>query len=809
MRIVLDWETRSRSGIKDVGSWNYIRHESTEPLCLGYTLDGRDYKIWKPGQELPDDLCTAIKSGAEVWAHNAFFERLIHRFLCPRYGFPEVRPEQWRCSMALAAAHGLPRALKDACKAMRLSQQKDTLGRKLITMLSSPRSNGGWWAEPSSEEFDTAMRWAVHFRERHTDEIELNEHASFLRRQLPEVFRNQSKAKVALAYAAMDLYCLQDVRATVALIDALPPWPKRELKIWQLDQEINLRGIPIDVETVQAARECRDQIAAVENARLQKITERSPGRTLGHLNLKPSDKPLLLARMQTSDSSGEEFSLVTAAGETVRQWFIPYAFPDTRPEDIGEATSRMQAELSAMSLREGVDYTVSHDSVDRSGPSPRFVTCGLAHVASADDVRGLTAWANANGADLPNLQKPTVETWLTDRADFLKPEVIEVLKIRQSLSRKSVAKYDAMHNRTCPETRRCYETLAYFGGHTGRWAGRGVQFQNLARGGVWASLAKDADVGIVTQSLLDLINNRDVEGLDLAFGDPMEALSSGIRSCVRSDDPDRPLIVYDFAGIEARVLAWLAGQEDAVQLFRDGADIYVEMASSIFSKSPDEVTKHERMIGKIAILGLGYGMGAAKFADTVESWGLERPTDEFAKEVVDAYRGRFRKIKNLWYKTDEAAKTAIECRGQLFRVGRTAWKADANWLRCRLPNGRKFYYPRPSVERVEKWGQMTDEIRYWTVDSVTRQFKKTSTYGGKLVENLVQAVARDLLVDAMFRLEAAGFRILCTIHDEIVCQKSDKHLELADVERLMTVVPDWADGCPIAVEGFEAERYRK
>lgn len=706
MRIVLDWETRSRSGIKDVGSWNYIRHESTEPLCLGYTLDGLDYKIWKPGQDLPDDLCTAIKSGAEVWAHNAFFERLIHRFLCPRYGFPEIQPEQWRCSMALAAAHGLPRALKDACKAMRLPQQKDTLGRKLITKLCSPRQNGGYWPFPSDEQYGAAGDHLTALRRLlPDDEPDLAAEARALKAAKPEIFRIQSEARVALDYVALDQYCLQDVRATVGLIDVLPPFPKRELKIWQLDQEINLRGIPIDMETVQAARECRDKIAAVENIRLRTIT--------GHA------------------------------------------------------------------------------------------------VSSADDVKGLTAWANANGADLPNLQKATIETWLTDRADFLKPEVIEALKIRQSLSRKSVAKYDAMHNRTCKETHRCYETLAYFGGHTGRWAGRGVQFQNLARGGVWASLAKGADVDLVTQTLLDLINNRDVDGLDLAFGDPMEALSSAIRSCVRSDDPDRPLIVYDFAGIEARVLAWLAGQEDAVQLFRDGADIYVEMASSIFSKSPDEVTKHERMIGKIAILGLGYGMGAAKFADTVENWGLERPTDEFAKEVVDAYRGRFRKIKNLWYKTDEAARTAIECRGQLFQVGRTAWKADANWLRCRLPNGRKFYYPRPSVERVEKWGQMTDEIRYWTVDSVTRQFKKTSTYGGKLVENLVQAVARDLLVDAMLRLEAAGFRILCTIHDEIVCQKSDKQLELADVERLMTVVPDWAEGCPIAVEGFEAERYRK
>lgn len=700
MRIDIDFETYSRCDLKKHGTTRYFSDPSTGVICLVYSLDQRTYQVWKPEDDCPADLRSAVEAGAEVWAHNVFFERLAWAKLLVPVGFPAVEETQWRCSMALCAAFGLPASLKKACEAMGLAEQKDALGSKLVTMLCSPRGSGEFWSKPTDEEFALAYRWAEHFQKHHADEIDLGAHAKFLRRQFPEVYPNQTQAKIALAYACMDLYCIQDVRAMGGLIDALPEWPARELKVWQLDQKINLRGIPIDLTLVDAAIDCRNIWAERCDIRLREIT------------------------------GGE----VESAGQTVK----------------------------------------------------------------------LLDWVNERGAGLPNMQKGIIQEWVGNIP--LKPEVIEALNIRLSVNQTSVAKFSKIRNLACPVTSKCYETLAYHGGHTGRWAGRGAQFHNLPQGKVWNTLGKDVDKLEVQRTLLDLIRARDVDGLEALFGDPMDALSSAVRAVIHSDSP---LYVCDFAGIEARVLAWMADQMDLCEFFVTGADIYVDMAASIYKKPADQIDKVERAVGKQAILGLGFGMGSEKFMGTVrDKVGLEI-SPEFAQDVVTAYRNKYRKIRNFWYATEDAAKAAMATDGATKHVLKTAWRREGFWLKCCLPSGRKFCYPKPNTKMVTKFGKLQPELRYSTTDPVTRQWGPVGTYSGKLVENLVQATGRDLLVDAMFRLEKAGYTIICTIHDEIVCQRLDRRGSIEEVEQLMKVVPQWAEGCPVDVEGFETDRYRK
>ena len=536
------------------------------------------------------------------------------------------------------------------------------------------------------------------------EEPDLKAGAKTLRSHRPDVFRNQTVAQTALSYAGLDLYALQDVRSQCAIVKALPrKWSERELRVWQMDQEMNLRGLPIDLELVDDAIACQQKVAARENRRLFELTDGA--------------------------------------------------------------------------------------------------------VKSADAVQPLKDWAATQGVYFDNMQRGTLIEWREEQDDSQASPVREAIDIRLSLSRKSVAKFAAVKQKTCPETGRYYQSLAYFGAHTGRWAGRGFQMQNLARGSVWENLGKGQEFESTERTLIETIREQDVDLLGELFGDPMDALSSAIRACVHS--PDKPLLVCDFAGIEARVLAWIAGQKDLIQLFEDGADIYKEMASSIYDVAVEDVTKQQRAMGKEAILGLGFGMGAMRFIAAVKKkLGIELDQD-FAEEIVNAYRERFPKIKRLWWNIDEASKQAVANPGEQFTAANVTWMRSGDWLMCRLPNKRLFYYREPRLQKVKKFGCATEELQYYTTDSTTKQWVRTGTYGAKLVENIVQATARDLLVDAMFRARREGIELICTIHDEIIAWSPDGSHTIEDLERIMCVVPKWAKGCPIKVEGFATSRYRK
>jgi DNA polymerase len=262
--------------------------------------------------------------------------------------------------------------------------------------------------------------------------------------------------------------------------------------------------------------------------------------------------------------------------------------------------------------------------------------------------------------------------------------------------------------------------------------------------------------------------------------------------------PGHDLIVSDYASIEARVLMWFCGQDDAVRMFRDGVDIYVEMAKRIGSGA-------SRQLGKQAVLGCGYGMGSDKFYATCQGYKVDIDP-ALAEKAVGAYRNTFKKVPQMWYAQERAVKAAITTR-KAITCGRVTWAMCArgrDFLYCTLPSGRRLAYHKPKVGADGR-------ITYHTADSVTKKYMAKDLYGGKIVENLIQAIARDIMAWAMLTAEEEGYHIVLTVHDELVAEvrSCDDVRCVEDFNRKITSLPVWAAGCPISAEGWRGKRYKK
>ncbi len=295
----------------------------------------------------------------------------------------------------------------------------------------------------------------------------------------------------------------------------------------------------------------------------------------------------------------------------------------------------------------------------------------------------------------------------------------------------------------------------------------------------------------------------------------VKALATAVKPIVTAPDGEE-FIVSDFSGIEARVLQWLCGHERMLQLFRDGADIYIDMACKIFQCKPSEVDKKvRRQIGKVAVLGLGYQMGAKKFVANVKAQiGMDIDL-EFSSKIVGVFRATQQPVVKLWKNIEKACIMAVRdgktidiCKGKL-RI-----KMEGEYLTIRLPSGRKLYYYKPVVKMEENdWGKESPKLSY------LQKKGRQDTYGGKLVENVVQAISRCLLVDAMRRIKKAGLRIAMHVHDETVTRvklgdreafyKDEAGNECGIIPRCMTTVADWAAGCPVGAETHRCVRYTK
>lgn len=438
------------------------------------------------------------------------------------------------------------------------------------------------------------------------------------------------------------------------------------------------------------------------------------------------------------------------------------------------------------------------------GPQLEELTGG--EINSLGQVAKVTEWCNeqirpywGNGMApyaLPNLQAVTVESAL--KLSGLPENVRIILKLRQSVSKTSVRKLHAMKARRSTDGR-CRGTVKYCGAErTGRWSGAGIQTQNLPKGNlddIWAPEA------------LKAIYNGSLAAVAL-LGEPLEVLSSCIRRMIVAA-PDKIFHCADFKAIEARVLAWLSGDLEALRRFRDDIDPYVDMASKLYGITHSQVSKKQREFGKKVVLALGYGMGAEKLYSECKKEGI-KVTKEFCEAAIKFYRWKeYRTVTNLWDVHEEATIRVIRS-GAPEDVGLIRWGIREDFLHATLPSGRSLSYYKPKVQWVKTpWDESKEAMTYMGINSRTKQWERESTYGGKIIENLVQATARDFMAESILRVEKAGYCPVLTVHDEILTEDDESFGSLEEFISLIEQLPDWGEGCPITAEGWKGNRYKK
>ena len=755
-KITIDFETRSACPI-DMGAWLYSLHPTTEPMVLSYKIGDGPTRRWHPGyahlgieeSPYPQDLMDAIEAGWLVEAHNRFFEFCIWtNVMMPFFGWVAIKREQWRCSAAKASYYGLPRALENAVKALHLPVEKDMEGNKLMKKISKPRKPSKLEKRKMWDDFEAGKPdWHV------VDGCVGFTMSGAKPKDPSEVMLwHESKADFERNW----LYCDRDVEAEHTFSEALPDLPETELRIWQMDQDMNLRGIRCDLDMVNQAIRMRDREVAAMNAELADI-------------------------MGVPEDEREDFS----------------------------ATKRA----------------------------------------------AIKEWVNTQGVALPDTQAATLDKFAAKTG--LPKHVHAALKIIREVNRTSTAKYDAMIERADPRDWRLRDLMMYHGAGTGRWAGKGVQPHNFPRGSI-----KDMEAAC------KLIVEGDVDAIRILYGEVMEHLSSALRGAMTAS-VGRDLIVADYAAIEARVVFWLARDEAALGVFERGEDIYCDMASGIYNRPINKKKDpNERQFGKQAILGLGFEMGFVTFLLTCKKYNISFTKEQVLQVVggryseleamvekyfltdkrriarmrdaemsirehmhelvlmqytVQKYRARYAEVKQMWRDQEDAAAQAIRTPG--VRVdcerGRNTWVVETiagrQVLVTYLPSGKPLFYWDPKIvlkktpfKNPDGTPVLKPSIVFWGVDPYTKKWSVQDTYGGKLVENITQATARDLMALAMVRADDGGvYDVLLSVHDELVCEVDKDKGNVKEFERLMAETPGWAYGCPVDAEGWRGERYRK
>lgn len=440
-----------------------------------------------------------------------------------------------------------------------------------------------------------------------------------------------------------------------------------------------------------------------------------------------------------------------------------------------------------------VDLDLARAAIDVDASFKASHTEELALLTGLDNpnsVAQLKEWLGAVGLHCDSLSKSNVADMVKTATDRTTRRVLE---LRQLLGKTSTKKYEAMVNAAGADGRVRGITQYYGAGRTGRWAGRLVQLQNLPQNHL-------NDIGTVRE----IVRAGDLDTLELLYESVPDVLSQLIRTAFIAK-PGHTFLVSDYAAIEARVIAYLAGERWRMDVFAQGGDIYCSSASQMF-KVPvvkHGVNGHLRQKGKIAELACGYGggVGALK-AFGADKMGLD---EEEMQHIVTQWRSASPKIPQFWRDTERAAMRALESPGRTFSIPcGVKYRRDVDALRCLLPSGRILTYWGARIE--ERGGRRS--IVFMGQNQTTRKWEKTDTWGGKLVENIVQAVARDCLAVAMVRLEAAGFSIVFHVHDEVVIEAPDGTSWQSAAE-IMGQPIDWAPGLLLRGDGYETKFYMK
>jgi len=432
----------------------------------------------------------------------------------------------------------------------------------------------------------------------------------------------------------------------------------------------------------------------------------------------------------------------------------------------------------------------NEDLKERLFDKCRQITGGLAPT----QVAKIKAWCEERGYNKVAMDATNISEFLKENPDC-DANLNKVLRIRQASSKSSTGKYERMimAKHDGDRVRGCF---MYHGATTGRWTGKLVQFQNMPRGISGFDAVQGAE---------DLHGIDSFEGVREYHKDPSGVFASVIRPCLMAPE-GKTFHVADYTGIEARVLGWMAGEENYQSAFRSGLDLYKREAANTYQVAYEDVTKDQRQLGKVEVLGLGYGMGKQKFYETCHAWGVKVP-QELTDKAHTAYRESNPNIVKMWANLNRCALETIKngkptftnlCRFQMTDCGR--------WLQIILPSGRPIHYFNPRVHYKEsEWGPRP-EIRYDTTS--TAGWVTAKTYGGKLAENVVQAASRDLLREALFAIDRRPeWDIVGHVHDEIIAETVDA--KLSKFEDLMGAVPIWALNCIYGTDGWEGKRYRK
>ena len=428
----------------------------------------------------------------------------------------------------------------------------------------------------------------------------------------------------------------------------------------------------------------------------------------------------------------------------------------------------------------------------------------LKHITGCENPNSgtqLKAWLKTRGYPTPGMVDDSLDTeHVTEALKMNLPEdVHQVFVLKDRLAGSAYKKFQSIQDRISPDGR-LRDQFVYHGPHTGRWAGRGVQLQNLYK--------PDKAAGKHTDELVQMILNNcmptDPFGIQT-----MTAVASVIRAAFCAS-PGNKLVVGDLAQIESRVLAALAGCQTMVDAYAGGHDLYIEFMSWLLDKPSSEVDSDERARGKVVILGCGYQMGVDKFIEYAATFGITLERED-AEKAVYGFRDKYEEIPALWKALDEAVRKAVEFQTCVYVRGLIVNGKNPRCLKIKLPSGRFLHYANPKYGLVSSFdGKKRKAVTYTAFDSKGAQTK--TLYGGLITENIVQAVARDLLANGMFEAEKAGFTILMTVHDEIVAETPlDSLLGLDVLLQCMTKVPEWAEGMGfiLAAEGYENRFYKK
>ncbi|CDF06417.1 dNA polymerase [Firmicutes bacterium CAG:95] len=419
----------------------------------------------------------------------------------------------------------------------------------------------------------------------------------------------------------------------------------------------------------------------------------------------------------------------------------------------------------------------------------------LTGLDNPNSVAQLKKWVEENsGLEIESLNKATVAEILAgDPEEGIK----EVLKIRKELGKTSVKKYEAMKTCVC-EDGRVRGLLQFYGANrTGRFAGRLVQIQNLPKNFIGT-----------LDTAREFVKHRQIEAVRMIYGNIPDTLSQLIRTAFVPGEGCH-FCVADFSAIEARVLAWMAGEQWRLEVFRTHGKIYEASASAMFGVPIESIAKGQenyklRAKGKVAELALGYGGGAkALIAMGALNMGL---TEEELPDIVKRWRASSRRIYDFWYTIERAAQEAIEYGVVTSLACGVTISRDENFLLIQLPSGRSLFYNNPQLA-MGSYGNK--EICFTGLNQTNKKWGTITTWGGKLVENIIQAVSRDILCNAMMNLASAGYKINFHIHDEVILEvpDEDKSKNLEDVIKRMCALPDWANGLPLNAAGFDNALY--